>query len=878
MKTTRFFRLTRIAAVSAALLVGATSGHAGLTVPYVPDADTLHLWHFDDPTNNQGTVNFVTETDAVAAAGITLTNYGASVANGTGATVGPPPYNNIFLVPQAATANLKGSLEVLAIAGEGSAGKAYAYAGTSNNIGGYFSDTTAFRNPVSGAFTFEALVYIQGPVFSTSIGNEWELVCGDSQGESGGRAWQFRMQPGATPSLNINFITQTGGSATPNVSPLLPVSGPDALSVSNWYHVAVTYTGNAPTNGDTAGVLRFYWTFFDPYRTNADLLASFTNTAYGTLGGGPVLAIGGSGRRNNGIGNAGSFEGLMDEVRISDIARGPDQMVFTNGGAQVPPSFTAEPPASALAGYSKGLTLSTLVSGSPPIFYTWQKTNNASGGWTNVPGQTDNSLQIGAVTFADAGLYRLVATNAVGSTNSTTASVTVGAAFNETFNTGFDTNGVYEPTNLPGNPDPHYTLLRSPDVNLLGPNALVWNMFQYPIAANGGFFANPDGASQWIGPQFPNGGTYTSMAGQYVYRTSVLLDSVDLTQPVKLTGTWWTGNEGIDILVNGQSTGITGLTNSQSTGSPFVITSGFKPGVNTLDFVVPTDNPGGSYPENAVRVELSGIGQALAASLPVITNQPADVSVRDANQGQGDKAAFSVVALGRPPLSYQWWADGNLLTGATRRTLSYDNPTAGAQGSSFTVVVSNDSGSVTSRVASLTLTANHPPTGVTNYTYVIYTNQTLAFNLAAAYYAASDPDGDALSLTYDGVSTNGVPLTLATPNLTYAPAPDYLGHDAFSYAVSDGIVSVQGNVYLTVAAPLSPTISGAAVSGQQFVWHGSGGVPGGGYHILSSTDVTMPVGGWSVAGAANFDSGGNFTLSTPISVGEPVKFFMLQVP
>src|SRR5262249_3399514 len=130
----------------------------------------------------------------------------------------------------------------------------------------------------------------------------------------------------------------------------------------------------------------------------------------------------------------------------SDIARGPGQMAFVSGGAQNPPSFTTQPASSTLVGYGQALALSSLVSGSLPITYQWQATNSSSGGWTNVAGQNANSLQFSAVNFGVAGLYRLLATNTLGSVTSRVAAVTVGAGFSELFNTGFDTNGVYEPT------------------------------------------------------------------------------------------------------------------------------------------------------------------------------------------------------------------------------------------------------------------------------------------------------------------------------------------------------------------------------------------------------------------------------------------------
>ncbi len=51
MKTTKISSTHRWLAAGAviAALSLSLSGHAALQIPYVPDPDTLHLWHLDDP-------------------------------------------------------------------------------------------------------------------------------------------------------------------------------------------------------------------------------------------------------------------------------------------------------------------------------------------------------------------------------------------------------------------------------------------------------------------------------------------------------------------------------------------------------------------------------------------------------------------------------------------------------------------------------------------------------------------------------------------------------------------------------------------------------------------------------------------------------------
>lgn len=842
---------------------------AGLQIPYMPDGNTLHLWHFDDSTANQGTANFVTVTDAVTVGSITLTNIGLSAS-------GQPPFTNIFLVTNDATTVLQQSLSILPGDGGSAAAASHAMCAGPADLA-----STSFANNTSGAFTFEAIVNPQGNIFSSSAGGgEWEIFCGDNS--AGTRGWQFRLQNGAAPSVNFNFITASGGSSLNTTVPL-PTAGIDALATNQWYHVAVTYTGNSPTNSDPAGVLTFYWTLLDKNRTNADVLSAVTNSATGTIGGTPSPAVGGSQRTTHGVGNAGSFQGFIDEVRVSAVARQPNDMVFTTNAVINPPIIGSQPPAATLLGYGQPLSLNVTVLGTLPIFYQWQMSNSIAGGWSNVAGQTNNTYSVSAVTFADGGFYRLLATNAALAANSVTsavAQVSIGAVPDELFGTGYDTNGILD-TTLAGTADPHYTIVQSADVNNLGPNAIVWNMSAYPIAAFGGAFANGDGVSQWIGTQ---GNSYSSPNGQYAYRTSFVLDTVDLSQPLTVSGTWWENNTGVSILLNGQPTGFTGVHNNAQGPNAFVITSGFKPGLNTLDFVITEDgsNGGGSYKESAVRVEIRGLGQALPAGVPVITNQPVSQSVEDANVAPGSVATFSVVALGRPPLSYQWWADGSPVSGATNRTLQFINPTQGGQGTNYSVVVSNYSGSVTSQVAVLTLVSTDQPPVAVNYSLVIYSNTAATFNLDTAFEAATDANNGTLSLgatPFDANSTNGASITQNGVVLTYTPVTDYLGQDEFNYYIADSQgTTTAGAVNISVVPLLAPGAFTATKSGGNVVLQGGGASAGGSFQILSTTDLTTPLTNWVSILTTNFDNGGNFNVPLPESPGVPQMFYLISVP
>lgn len=89
----------------------------------------------------------------------------------------------------------------------------------------------------------------------------------------------------------------------------------------------------------------------------------------------------------------------------------------------------------------------------------------------------------------------------------------------------------------------------------------------------------------------------------------------------------------------------------------------------------------------------------LAAQVPAITTQP-----RSGVAGFGETFGFSVVATGASPLSYQWRLDGSAITVETNSQILIANAT-NVNAGSYTVVVSNPAGSITSQVATLTLSS-----------------------------------------------------------------------------------------------------------------------------------------------------------------------------
>jgi hypothetical protein len=102
----------------------------------------------------------------------------------------------------------------------------------------------------------------------------------------------------------------------------------------------------------------------------------------------------------------------------------------------------------------------------------------------------------------------------------------------------------------------------------------------------------------------------------------------------------------------------------------------------------------------------------------MIIAEPASISVIESSN-----ALFTVGALGVTPMSYQWFFDGTNLAGGTDSTLTLLDVQVTNAGS-YNVIITNTYGSVTSAVASLTvtlpaLTASVLPMTATNANLVV---------------------------------------------------------------------------------------------------------------------------------------------------------------
>lgn len=157
-----------------------------------------------------------------------------------------------------------------------------------------------------------------------------------------------------------------------------------------------------------------------------------------------------------------------------------------------------------------------------------------------------------------------------------------------------------------------------------------------------------------------------------------------------------------------------------------------------------------------------------------------------ANDSDVDSTALSVVAVtAGEHLTVTLSGSDIIITPAPRYT--------GA--TSFTYTVSDGENSARATV-SVTVSPDKAPVAVAD---TLTTAEDTPLTIAPSTLLAndSDPDGDTLSIVAVGFATNGT-VVLAGGSIIFTPALDFHGTATFSYAVSDGVITVNGAVTVTV--------------------------------------------------------------------------------
>lgn len=683
-------------ALAGLCLLAANSSRADLVGPYTPDANTLFLLHFDEPAGSTATANAGTKGGNFYTCNLSAASATPPVVNtmlgAAGYVNGATNFNNCLTNPAVGYLagfdfNNNGAYQ-----GEGTAPAADALAMTNLNIG------VGGQSP----FTIEALIR------PTTLAVNQEIVCTDSS--AGSRAFQFRITGG---SLQFQFIS--GGGA---ISATIPTTGPDAFVAGQWYHVAVVYNGSTAT---------LYWTKLDPANGAAHVIgtpgAMAIDTAQGAYTG--PLTIGNENRAAGGE----QFQGSIDEVRISSVARAANQMQFYSPLVTI----TANP-VSQNVDYNQPVTLSVGASSLTALSYQWRFNSTA------MPGFTNSSFTITNVAANQAGSYDCIVTNTAGyAATSSPALLVVGAAnflanrysfatdtsdsVGGQWGTNFGNAAVSGGALVLDGTSQTYMQLPGNLFNAANATALTVEFWAtYGVNPNN-VYAFAFGVTNFVisqgivgfnyamySPHTAGGQTASASPGDPLFAQSLTAAGNLDGKTVHVAVVFDPPNKLLSIYTNGALAAV---------NTNFTVNIGSLN--NQLSFIGRSLWENDPYLNASIdelrifRGALSGItvkqsydqgpNTLLADGPAQYVTQPVNATVP-----QGWTATFSASTVGYLPITYQWFKNNVLVPGATNASYSFIT-TSGDNGASIRVVATNTIGVTTyiTNSTAATLTVSTPP-------------------------------------------------------------------------------------------------------------------------------------------------------------------------
>ncbi len=843
--------LRRTALLLAAVFTPCLLARADLRGPYTNDANTLYLLHFDEAAGGSVTTNvgpkggnFYTVTNTTATTG------GGSAQNGL--TEPPPVTTMLGKTSYPGFGNCVSGTNTVDPSVNLTYNGMIGYDG--NNNGAYDADVQGgpaspdaiaitnlnIGNGGATPFTIEAIIC------PTVINVNQEIVCSDDY--NGTRGFQFKIT--STGQLQFNDIPVSGGS----FSFPIPASGTHAFAPNQWYHVAAVYDGAA---------LKLYWTQLDPSNGVANLLGS-GNVAYGASTAVVPLDIGSENRGSE----QESFRGLIDEVRVSSVARAANGMQFFSTNVVISPQ-----PVSQNIDENQPVTFTVGAASQTLMGFQWYFNGTPVQG-ASVFGTNFSSYSIGSVSLTNAGGYTCVVTNTDGgSATSHVATLVVGAAnflahrwsfeddtltndsiggaVGTNFGNAIVANGALV---LDGTTN---TYMQFPGGLLHGLQAATFDFWaSYGPLTNGSAnndrvfdFGNTNGVALGV-PLQPNNYLFFSPHSGTVHRLTATPGTSEFERTVSANGT-----------LDGQTVHVTCVVDPPDAYIA-IYTNGVLEAINNTNFVVPFISlddqvaylgrslfqllnndaflngsiyefrmySGALNANSVLQSDVQGSNSLLNAGPVQLVTQPGDLTT-----APGLTVTLSGSASGHFPITYQWFENGGLIPNATNTTYSFA-ASLGQNGHTFQFVATNNV-TGTNYIAvstNATLSVINPPT-------LVWLGQNSAL-------------WDFSSLNWTNVSTTSL-----------------VAYSQFANAVFDNR-GIQTTVDLAQSLnPLSTTVNSTA--NYTFISSGNNGLlTGVGTLTKANTgkltiDVNNAMTGWVLISGGTLQVGNNDTLG---AIGSPV--------
>ena len=227
--------------------------------------------------------------------------------------------------------------------------------------------------------------------------------------------------------------------------------------------------------------------------------------------------------------------------------------------------------------------------------------------------------------------------------------------------------------------------------------------------------------------------------------------------------------------------------------------------------------------------------------------------------------SFWVAATGTAPLSYQWKKDGTNIAGATAAT----NTIAAAQttnAGSYTVVVTNVAGSITSAVA--TLVVNIAPEIAMDPQ-----SESVSAGSPASFWVAATGTAP-LSYQWRKDGTNIVGATGATNAIATAQSAAAGSYSVVVTNVAGSTTSAVATLTVVITPPEINTFLPGV--GGDFSLSGTGPV-GEGYRILATTNLELPLVNWPVVDTGVL-TGGVFSFTDNETTNHAQRFYRVATP
>jgi pectin methylesterase-like acyl-CoA thioesterase len=284
-----------------------------------------------------------------------------------------------------------------------------------------------------------------------------------------------------------------------------------------------------------------------------------------------------------------------------------------------------------------------------------------------------------------------------------------------------------------------------------------------------------------------------------------------------------------------------------------------------------------AYPTNFNGVQLAttdpNLTNAMSAPLWLYGWQPQlapNILTNPANQNVAGSGTISLAAFatGIPSPSYQWFKDGNALNGQTAPTLTIPNANVNNSGS-YSVVVSNIAGVLTSTIANVVVSNSAPTLAA-----IPSTTNNVGVTVSVTP-SATDPDSPPQTLHFNLVSGPFTTFDTNSGAYTWRPQVTDSGTvNTIQIAVIDnGSPNLSATQSFVVAVnPLTqPTVSAPAYAAGQFSLTVDGQT-GPDYEVLASSNLTD----W-VSLVTNTSPTMPFLFTDPNAASYPLRFYRIVV-